>query len=240
LENTKVALFTWGDVLNKQSKVTGAHSWVPSTLGSVLFVTVFDSYAETVLKVCITGYYYITRKWVSRCLLGLGLGSRRGSLRISGLGSRRGSLGIGGAGLASAALFCVLASSFFSGFADEAPHSLKLLLQEVISLDDRRMRKRGKDRCYSHVSGLTYGKRTGLVFALGRRKRNELSAIRKLRSFKSEPPRNVRQVATPPTKPKQGSQQLWESGARAYSFSERTSMLEFIVGLREEPFGIAI
>ena len=97
LENTKVALFrTWGDVLNKQSKVTGAHCWVPSTLGSVLFVTVFDSYAETVLKVCITGYYYITRKWVSRCLLGLGLGSRRGSLRLSGLGSRRGSLGIGG------------------------------------------------------------------------------------------------------------------------------------------------
>ena len=150
------------------------------------------------------------------------------------------SVGFPAAGLASAALFCVLASSFFLGFADEAPHSLKLLLQEVISLDDRRMRKRGKDRCYSHVSGLTYGKRTGLVFALGRRKRNELSAIRKLRSFKSEPPQNARQVATPPTKPKQGSQQLWESGARAYSFSERTSMLEFIVGLREEPFGIAI
>ena len=172
----------------------------------------------------------------------VGLAAGAGALASAGLAS----VGFTAAGLASAglvvagALFCALASSFFSGFADEAPHSLKLLLQEVISLDDRRMRKRGKDRCYSHVSGLTYGKRTGLVFALGRRKRNELSAIRKLRSFKSEPPQNARQVATPPTKPKQGSQQLWESGARAYSFSERTSMLEFIVGLREEPFGIAI
>jgi hypothetical protein len=54
LENTKVALFrTWGKVLNNQLIVTGAHCWVPSTLGSVLFVTVFDSYVETVLKVCI-------------------------------------------------------------------------------------------------------------------------------------------------------------------------------------------
>jgi hypothetical protein len=54
LENTKVALFrTWGKVLNNQLIVTGAHFWVPSTLGSVLFVTVFDSYVETVLKVCI-------------------------------------------------------------------------------------------------------------------------------------------------------------------------------------------
>ena len=52
---------------------------------------------------------------------------------------------------------------------------MELLLHEVISLDNRRMRKRGKEGCYSHVSGLTYGKRMGLVFALGRRKKNELS-----------------------------------------------------------------
>ena len=64
--------------------------------------------------------------------------------------------------------------TFFLGFADGAPHSLELLLHEVISLDNRRMRKRGKEGCYSHVSGLTYGKRMGLVFALGRRKKNEL------------------------------------------------------------------
>jgi hypothetical protein len=37
-----------------------------------------------------------------------------------------------------------LASSFFSGFADETPHSLGLLLQEVISLDGRRRRRCGK------------------------------------------------------------------------------------------------
>jgi len=54
LENTKVALFrTWGVVSNNQTIVTGAHCWVPSTLGSVLFVTGFDSYVETILKVCI-------------------------------------------------------------------------------------------------------------------------------------------------------------------------------------------
>jgi hypothetical protein len=68
LENTKVALFhTWGDILNNQLIVTGAHCWVPSTLGSVLFVTEFDSYVETVLKVCIDRIllHYI-QIWVSR------------------------------------------------------------------------------------------------------------------------------------------------------------------------------
>jgi hypothetical protein len=46
------------------------------------------------------------------------------------------------------ALFCALASSFFSGFADEAPHSL-VLLQEVIFLDrrNRRRRRSGKEGC---------------------------------------------------------------------------------------------
>ena len=41
-------------------------------------------------------------------------------------------------------LFCALALSFFLGFADKAPHSMELLLQEVISLDGRRRRRSGK------------------------------------------------------------------------------------------------
>jgi hypothetical protein len=56
--------------------------------------------------------------------------------------------GLASAGLVVAgALFCALASSFFSGFADEAPHSL-VLLQEVIFLDGRKRRRRsGKKGC---------------------------------------------------------------------------------------------
>ena len=80
----------------------------------------------------------------------VGLAAGAGALTSAGLAS----VGFPAAGLASAglvvagALFCVLASSFFSGFADEAPHSL-VLLQEVISLDGRRRRRRrsGKEGC---------------------------------------------------------------------------------------------
>jgi hypothetical protein len=59
----------------------------------------------------------------------VGLAAGAGALASAGLASE----GFPGAGLGVAgALFCALASSFFSGFADEAPHSLVLL--QVISL----------------------------------------------------------------------------------------------------------
>jgi hypothetical protein len=76
----------------------------------------------------------------------VGLAAGAGALASAGLASE----GSPRAGLASAglvvagALFCALASSFFSGFADEAAHSLGLL--QVISLDEKKeeeMRKRG-------------------------------------------------------------------------------------------------
>ena len=41
-------------------------------------------------------------------------------------------------------LFCTLTLSFFSSFANKAPHSLGVLLHEVISLDGRRRRRSGK------------------------------------------------------------------------------------------------
>jgi hypothetical protein len=82
----------------------------------------------------------------------VGLAAGAGALASAGLTTGAGALApaadLASAGLVVAgALFCALASSFFSGFADEAPHSL-VLLQEVISLDERKRRKRsGKEGC---------------------------------------------------------------------------------------------
>jgi hypothetical protein len=77
-------------------------------------------------------------------ILASGLAAGAAAFTSVGLAAGAGDL----AGLVVAgALFRALASSFFSGFADEAPHSLELLLQEVISLDVRRRRKRGKEGC---------------------------------------------------------------------------------------------
>jgi hypothetical protein len=83
--------------------------------------------------------------------LASGLAAGAAAFASVGLGAGAGALASAGLALVglvvAGALFCALASSFFSGFADEAPHSLVLL--QVISLDGRRRRRRrrGKEGC---------------------------------------------------------------------------------------------